>query len=203
MFDGFERQWAEPQTSDPADARSPTEGAAMSSYRRYSLATLIAGAVLIASPALATLQSSCPAPCAKPPRYAIFVRETAGNLDANAHLTPLTGTLLKGTRNTAVRVDATVTVEASSGPASLFLWASLNAQSPGVGYDGHGTACADTHPYCTMSMTLWFDIDQLEAAHPGKFVGQPLTVMLAGEGLTGGGGGAPYWATFDAQVVKK
>ena len=100
-----------------------------------------------------------------------------------------------------VRVDATVTVDASTSP-KLFLWASLNAQSPGVGYDGHGTGCADTHPYCTMSMTLWFDIDQLEAAHPGKFVGQPLSVMLAGECLTGGGG-APYWASFDAQVVKK
>ena len=173
------------------------------SNRRFSLGALIAGAFLITSPARATLQSSCPAPCAKPPRYAIFVRETAGTLDANAHLTPLTGTLLKGSRNTVVRVDATVTVETSPAPSSLFISAALNNQYPGVGYSGHGTACADTHPYCTMSMTVWFDIDQLEAAHPGMFVGQPLSVSLGGGGLTGGGAGDTYWATLDAQVVKK
>jgi hypothetical protein len=174
----------------------------MSSYRRYSLGTLIAGVVLLASPALAVVESSCPAPCAKPPRNAIFVRETAGNLDVNGYTAPLEGTLSKGTRHTVVRVDATVTVYRSgNGPSSLFLSPTLNSQEPG--YAGHGTACADTHPYCTISMTVWFDIDQLEAAHPGKFVGQLLIVALVGEGLTGSGAGSPYWATFDAQVVKK
>ena len=102
-------------------------------------------------------------------RYGIFVRETAGTLDANANLTPLTGTLLKGTRHTVVRVDATVTVEAGGvGPPSIFFEATLNDQV--AGYSGHGKACADTRPYCTLSMTLWFDIDQLEATHPGMFV---------------------------------
>jgi hypothetical protein len=200
MFDGLERPWAEPQTSDPADGRSQKEPA-MSSCRRFSLGTLIAGAILIASPALATPESSCPAPCAKPPRYGIFVREPSGTLDANAKITPLTGTLFKGARHTVVRVDATVTVEAGAGgSSSIYFSALLNNHFAG---SGHGTACADTHPYCTVSMALWFDIDQLEADYPGMFVGKPLTALLQGGSLTGGGSGRTYWATFDAQVVKK
>ena len=176
----------------------------MSSYRRFSLEALIAAAVLTASPALATPQSSCPAPCVKPPRYGIFVREPSGSLDANAKITPLTGTLLKGAHHTVVRVDATVTVEAG-GPASsgIFFSVLLNNHHAGPDYSGHGTACADTHPYCTLNMSLWFDIDQLEATYPGTFVGQPLTVALQGGALTGGDSGSTYWATFDAQVVKK
>jgi hypothetical protein len=103
-----------------------------------------------------------------------------------------------------VRVDATVTVEAG-GPASsgIFFSVLLNNHHAGPDYSGHGTACADTHPYCTLSMSLWFDIDQLEATYPGSFVGQPLTVALQGGALTGGVSGSTYWATFDAQVVKK
>lgn len=175
----------------------------MSAHRRHVLRALVAGAALFASPALAVPNSSCPAPCAKPPRYSIFVREPDGHMNANGYLIPLSGGLLKGSARTVVRVDATVTLNRSGGPASLYVWAILNGTDPEPGYDGHGTACADTHPYCTMSMSVWFDIDALEAAHPGMFVGKPLNVMVGGGALTGSVGGDPYWATFEAQVVKK
>jgi hypothetical protein len=175
----------------------------MSSIRPYVLRTLVAGAALLASPALAVVQSSCPAPCAKLPRYAIFGRETGGHLDANGYLVDLVGTLAKGIRKTIVRVDASVNVEGGVGFNSLYVSAYLNGKSAGgVGTSGYGTACASTHPYCTVTATIWFDIDALEATYPGQFVGQPLTVSVGGGALTGSGAGRSYWASFDAQVVK-
>ena len=131
--------------------------------------------------------------------YGIFVRETAGTLDANANLTPLTGTLLKGTRHTVVRVDATVTVEAGAvGPPSIFFEATLNDQV--AGYSGHGGVRRH-------APLLHAEHDALvrhrpARGHPsGDVRRQPLNVVLPGGGLTGGSG-RTYWATFDAHVVK-
>ena len=102
--------------------------------------------------------------------------------------------------NEVVRVDATVTVAANGPFPVLGLDARLNYKFSSVA--GYGTACAPTHPYCTISATFWFDLDAMEAKYPGTFIGQPLTVSVGGGNFLGAGAGASYWASFSAEVAK-
>jgi hypothetical protein len=68
------------------------------------------------------------------------------------------------------------------GPAIPSLRVEVNgvaASGPDVGLD-----CKNVNPICPLSGSWWLDIDTAEAASPGAFVGQPLTVELIGGGNT-------------------
>lgn len=69
--------------------------------------------------------SSCPAPCAKPPKSALFMRE-ANNLDKYSSTAPLAGMLSRGSARTVVRVDATFIVADKGTIGSLEVYALLN-----------------------------------------------------------------------------
>ena len=174
----------------------------MSSYRLQALRSALVGAALRASPAFATVQNSCPAPCTRPPRYAFFARETDGHLDANGQTAHLVGALAKGSHKTVVRVDAMLTVQGGASFPNIMIWADLNGKHPSNTVDGAAAGCPTTHPFCTITATLWFDLDELEAAFPGWFVGQPLAIRVGGGSLTLAGVGNQYEASFSAQVVK-
>jgi hypothetical protein len=62
--------------------------------------------------------------------------------------------------------------------------------------------CPADITFCTISGIFWLDLDVAETTHPGKFIGKPLAIKLAGcEGS--GGGGAITHVTVKAQIVKK
>jgi len=160
---------------------------------------------LLSGPAFAAVESSCPAPCTILPKSAVFVRETAGVLGPqNGWLVPLQGTLRVGTRKTVVRVDATVTVEVDPSVTNYYINADINGRDLYPGNPPSVTTCDNTRSYlCSVTGTFWFDIDALEAAFPGEFVGQSLTISLRGGTLNAQGNGKPYQASFSAEVVKK
>ncbi len=164
--------------------------------------TLVLACALAATPALAVVTSSCPAPCARPPKYALFMRDT-NKLDANSYTVPLAGTMSRGTAHTVLRVDATAAVMGSGSILSLQLYPIVNGQYQDSSFVGDVNACAQTHPFCSITGTFWFDIDELEAANPGSFVGQPLNISVQAGAQTGSDPGASYHLTFSAQVVKK
>ena len=70
-----------------------------------ALAGLV-GCLALSTAAPAAIGSSCPAPCARPPKSAVFLGDPNGTLGALGSITSLTGTLLKATAKTVVRVDA-------------------------------------------------------------------------------------------------
>ena len=172
----------------------------MAFARTIRALTVLGTTLTISTAALATVESSCPAPCSVPPRSAIFVRDS-GVLAANGQITPLTGTLLKGIRKTVLRVDATVTVLSNGSVPSVFLVGSVND----LYYSAtHATSCTNVNGfYCTITASLWFDIDTLETQYPGQLIGQSLDIKLVGGNVLFGGAGLVYNATFSAQVVKK
>jgi hypothetical protein len=173
------------------------------SYRPSSvLRALVVGGVLMASPALAVISSSCPAPCAKPPKSALFMRET-NDLDANSYTVPLSGMLSRGSAHTVVRVDATFMVPNRGTMSTVEVYPVLNGRFQDLSSTGVINACSTTHPTCSVTGTFWFDVDELEATYPGTFVGQPLNLAVVGNPLTGSAAGFTYHLSFSAQVVKK
>jgi len=173
------------------------------SYRTSNvLRALILGSTLIAGPALAYVSSSCPAPCAKPPKSALFMRESNGLLNANSYTPPLTGLLSRGSARTVVRVDATILLPDRETLPVYEIWATLNGEYQDPLFSAVIGSCG-THPTCSVTGTFWFDVDELEAANPGTFVGQPLSLVVGGSPLTGNAPGHTYRMSFSAQVVKK
>ncbi len=164
---------------------------------------VVGATALLSTAAYAAVESSCPAPCTTLPKSALFVRETAGVLGPqNGWLVPLEGTLRVGTRKTVVRVDASVTVDVDASVKNYHISAFINGRP---GNNPHiATTCDNTRSFlCTVNANLWFDIDALEAAYPGEFVGQPVTITLRGGTFNAQGNGRPYEASFSAEVVKK
>src|SRR5262249_37556533 len=105
------------------------------------------------------------------------------------------------TRNTVVRVDATVTVESNGTIPSVFLVADVNDLYYS---DVHATSCTAVNGfYCTITASVWFDIDALEKEWPGQVINHSLQVKLNGGNVMSGGTGLAYNATFSAQVIKK
>ena len=173
------------------------------SHRLNGLRALVVGCLLAAPPALAaSFGSSCPAPCLKPPRYALFMRESA-TLDANSKIAPLIGKLSRGTARTVLRLDATIFTLGNGTIGSVFVSPTVNGKSFDPVYASIVGACVTGQSACTVTGSFWFDVDELEAQHPGQFVGQPLNMSLAGGALSGTGPNANYTAMFSAQVVKK
>jgi hypothetical protein len=162
--------------------------------------TVLGATAMLSGNALAVVESSCPAPCPVAPKTALFVRE-AGNLAAGGSAF-LPGTLQKGVKKTVLRVDATFTVDVDPTVPGLWIMPTLNGINAG---NLHPFALCESSraTICTVSATFWWDIDALEAAHPGQFVGQPLDIILWGGNNFGAGSGLPFQASFAAQVVKK
>jgi hypothetical protein len=166
---------------------------------------VVGATAMLSSAAFAAVESSCPAPCTTPPKSALFVRETAGVLlPFNGDLAPLQGMLRVGTSKTVLRVDASVTVEVDASVKDFHIYARINERDLSPGNAIRSKTCDNTRSYlCSVTGTFWFDIDALEAAFPGEFVGQPVTISLRGGNFSGAGIGRPYQASFSAKVVKK
>jgi hypothetical protein len=166
-------------------------------------AAFAAASLLLASAAGATVQSSCAAPCTTPPRTSISVRETGGFTNQAGFTADLTGMLQKAAPKTIVRVDFTYMTEADASVTGIFGVANLNYLTAGTDFDFYGAPCdASKAKYCTISGTYWWDIDRLEALHPGQFVGQPLTIKVYG-GSFNQTAGKHYTLTFTATIAKK
>jgi hypothetical protein len=174
---------------------------------RRGLRTLaLAGATaMLAGAALADpIESSCPDPCTTPPKSALFVRQPHGQLIANGDIVPLEGTMRVGTRHTVVRVDTGIVILTNFDPnlKGVYVTPRLNEYYSASYFAVHAFPCSGI-ANCSATGTFWFDIDALEAAHPGKFIGQPLTVRLEGGNTATASGGLDYEANFAAEVVKK
>ncbi len=179
----------------------------MSSLATTVRRAAVVGAVLLAGAASAALQSSCPAPCTKPPKSIVFARETDGILDNFGHMTPIGGTLAKGIAKAVVRVEASANVFLiGKNFGELSLGASVNGvtdSDPNGEIAFFRTSCAPDGFLCSVTGTFWFDLDALEAAYPGTFLGQPLVISVGGGSPYDTGQGWPYGITFSAALEKK
>ena len=109
----------------------------MSSIHRMRVfrTVAVAGAmILLATSASAGVESSCPDPCVRLPKSALFVRETNGTLDQNNNIVSLSGTLLKGTAKTVLRLDVSLMVHAGAGVGGVYFFPFLNGKHPSIGY---------------------------------------------------------------------
>jgi hypothetical protein len=166
----------------------------------------VAGATaMLSTAAFAAVESSCPAPCDRPPKTALFVRDAPTSLDAFGDMPTLYGTLLRGSRNTVLRIDASVLVKSDVSVPGVHVTPRLNGYLPiTAGIGGRSFPCTSPNPiFCAATGTFWFDIDALEAAHPGEFIDQPLNISVDGGNTSASGGGLQCEASFSAQVVKK
>jgi hypothetical protein len=112
----------------------------------------LVGGLALSTAASAAIESSCPAPCARPPKSAIFLRDPNGVLGVGGSITPLTGTLLKGTAKTVVRVDASVSVTVDASFHAVEMFVTLNGVPPAIGTGLYASPCDSTRsPYCTVT----------------------------------------------------
>ncbi len=86
-----------------------------------------------------------PDPCVRLPKSALFVRETNGTFDQNNKIVSLSGTLLKGTAKTVLRLDVSLMVHAGAGVGGVYFFPFLNGKHPSIGYgqetDGREISC--------------------------------------------------------------
>jgi hypothetical protein len=164
---------------------------------------VIGAAILLSTSAFAAVESSCPSPCLNPPKSALFMRDT-GKINGNGYAAGVVGKLRKGVAKTIVRIDVSANVEVSTPLSRLLVFPQINSvDADTIGL--FGNACdQNTSFFCSVSGTFWWDIDALEAAHPGKFIGHELNIVVAaGTFLAGGGLGDAYVLSVSATVVKK
>ena len=161
------------------------------------------GLILIVTSASAVIESSCPAPCTKPPKANLFVRETAGVIGTSG---PVSGTLARGQKRTALRLDGSADFQTngSGGVAGVNFTVNGIAFYGGVGgFLGETSVpCPSGSTICGVTWTYWIDIDAAEASNPGVFIDQPLVITLLPVTNSSPNGSA-YKASFSAQVVKK
>jgi hypothetical protein len=116
----------------------------------------------------------------------------------------MSGTLLKGTRKTVLRIDAYVTMVSAPNVPGVYVSPSVNGYVASQLGSSQMFPCTSPAPaLCTASASFWFDIDAMEAAHPGEFIDRPLNIELSGGSVAFGASGLQYEASFSAQVVKK
>ena len=158
---------------------------------------------VLAVPSWAAPVSSCPAPCTKPPKAALFVAEPSGALDVNCNTAPLTGTIAAGKKKTVLRLDATVSVNNDPSTEGCYVSAYVNGISLNpVINSGSNSMDTALGARCTITGTYWLDMDSAEMASPGMFIGQPLVIEVDAGSESTGGMGDSYTATWSAQVVK-
>jgi hypothetical protein len=164
--------------------------------RRSILGLLGAIVVFGASTAFAVVESSCPSPCTKPPKESLFVHETGATITSGfGNCTVLAGTIAKGKKKTVLRVDASFRGTSVSTGNDC----SVNMTVNGIGMNGAGGYYNTPAPCISVTGSFWLDIDAAEAANPGMFINQPLTITLDCRADVN----TPYAATFSAQVIKK
>jgi hypothetical protein len=169
--------------------------------RLARVVTVVGATILLSGVARATVESSCAAPCKVPPKSALFVRESGGNLNAGGYGS-IAGTLRKGMPKTVLRLEASATIDLTNPLPRFMLMPTVNGVGPGVLGFVVGL-CSPNDVYCSATGTFWFDIDALEAAHPGAFIGKPLNIVLSGGPNQVSNGGQKYDMTFSAQIVNK
>ena len=172
----------------------------MNTHRRLGAVALAATALL--STAAFAAESSCPSPCATPPKWALFARDNGGTDQWGIEY--LTGTLLKGTRKTVLRIDASVIMKSAANVSGVSVVPHVNGYLASQLGASQMFPCTSPSPdYCTTAGTFWFDIDAMEAAHPGEFIDRPLNIEMHGRTVPFGVTGLQYEASFSAQIVKK
>jgi hypothetical protein len=125
--------------------------------------------------------------------------------DIPAGVSPLlTATIVKGKKKNVLVVEATLSTGSSPSSSYLYLRTDVNGWEieplDGGGSSQVLTDCNGTP--CTLTAAWWLDLDAAEAAHPGVFIGQPLTVTLRG----GEGSPSPQYdgkVTMSVRLEKK
>lgn len=163
--------------------------------------TMVRFVSALALTVIATAPAAAAVTTTSPGKTAVHATETSG-LAANGDINDIYSTISKGKAKTVVEVNATVSVNASASVSSIYVYVSVNgyAANP-LAYAQQCDPAATTS--CTVSGAFWFDIDALEIAHPGEFVGQPIIVHLLGGNSAIAGAGTPYTATITARMGKK
>ncbi len=113
--------------------------------------------------------------------------------------------LPKGAKKRIVEVDVTLN-ETSNTATGLFMDLTINGyqiEPLASGSDFQGNeACNTSANRCTAHGLFWADLDALETAHPGVFVGQPLTIAARGARLAPSGT-VTVTTSIRARMLKK
>jgi hypothetical protein len=125
-----------------------------------------------------------------------------------AGLFELSGVISKGKAHSVVRVDATYLTELGvagpnvcpTQPTTIRISATVNGRRM-TGWPG--MSCPANAYDCSVSGTLWLDLDAAEAAQPGLFKGQPLTITVSGEDYGQAACELVRGLTVSVQQVKK
>ena len=96
----------------------------------------------------------------------------------------LTATIAKGKKKYVLVVEATLSTGLSLSSSYLYLRTDVNGWEIEPLGDGSSEVLTDCNGPCTLTASWWLDLDVAEAAQPGLFINQPLTVTLrGGEGI--------------------
>ena len=93
----------------------------------------------------------------------------------------LTATIVKGKKKNVLMVEATLSTGMSPSSSYLYVRTDVNGYEiePLSGGSSQVLTNCNGTP-CTLTAAWWLDLDAAEAAHPGVFIKQPLTVTLRG-----------------------
>lgn len=171
----------------------------------YKLSAAVLALVAIAVPALPAKATEL---TTSPGKNAVAVYRDFANLDGNGQFT-LSGVLAKAKAKSIVKIDATVQVQQNSTVKGVF--GQVGLETPAGGVVGGSPIFDDCNnsnileTLCSVTLTQWFDIDDLEASQPGIWKNQSLTITLSGgaSGAAGAGALRIYSAQFTAQFIKK
>ena len=101
--------------------------------------------------------------------------------DIPATVSPLlTATIVKGKKKNVLVVEAMLSTGASPSSSYLYLRTDVNGYEIEPLSGGSSQVLTDCNGPCTLTAAWWLDLDAAEAAHPGVFINQPLTVTLRG-----------------------
>ena len=143
-------------------------------------------------------ESSCAAPCLKPPKENLFIRG-AGDFDANGATPTITGTLAKGSKKTVLKIDVTFSWFSLGNTFRVFNAKVNNRFAANYTILNWLDSCANG--MCTRTMQFYYDMDVQELAYPGEFIGQPLNITFNSSRAVDNG--SNYTVAIAAQVFKK
>lgn len=172
------------------------------SYRRTVVGLSLGVLVLAASPVHAVndlFDSSCPAPCLKPPKESIFIRGY-GDLDAAGSTPTVTATLAKGQKKTLVEINVTFQWFALGGGFRPMV-GKLNNKFPAPNFVIINWLDSCSSGMCTSHTTYQFDLDEQELLYPGQFYGQPLTASFLSARAVDAN--SQYQMTMSVRAIKK